>query len=93
MVAAVVLVCLLLMAGLSRELGAPGAGLLAAVSLLWLLVNTPMEGPTLLTVTHDHGVTGADLAGFAGLVLAVVRVAGAIRASRRGTDAESRLQA
>jgi len=31
------------------------------LALAWLVVNGPMEGPTLLPVTWNHGVTLADL--------------------------------
>jgi hypothetical protein len=73
MVAAVVLAGLILAAGLSGRLGRAGILLLAGMSVLWLLVNGPMEGPTLLVVLPDHGLTGADLAGLAGLAIAGVR--------------------
>jgi hypothetical protein len=73
MVAAVVLAGLVLAAGLSGMLRMGGAAALAAMSLLWLVVNEPMEGPVLVTFTPAHGVTGADLAGFTGLALAGFR--------------------
>ena len=73
MVAAVVLAGLVLAAGLSGLLGARGAAVLAALSLLWLVVNDPMEGTVLMTFSPGHGLTGADLAGFAGLALAAYR--------------------
>jgi hypothetical protein len=69
MVAVVVLAGLVLAAGLS-ERSRVCAAALAAVSVLWLFVNGPMEGPVLLTITSDHGLTGADLGGFTGLALA-----------------------
>jgi hypothetical protein len=80
LVAAAVLVGLVLVAGLSGTHGVRGAALLAGVSVLWLLVNQPMEGIILFQFPGPHGLTGADLAGFAGLVLAAVR---ARRATRR----------
>jgi hypothetical protein len=70
MIAAGVLVGLVLAAGLSERFGLAGAGTLAALSLLWLVVNGPMEGPVLVVLSADHGITGGDLAGFAGLALA-----------------------
>lgn len=73
MVAAVVLAGLVLTAGLSGMLRLGGAAALAAMSLLWLVVNAPMEGPVLVAFTPAHGVTGADLAGFVGLILAGYR--------------------
>lgn len=65
-----VLALLVLAAGLAPRWGRPGAVVLAAVSVLWFLVNTPVEGRTLLVVTHHHGLTEADLAGLVGLGLA-----------------------
>lgn len=86
MVAALVLVGLVLSAGLSRRSGGVGAAVLAATSVLWLIVNEPMEGPVLLTVLPGHGLTGADLAGLTGLGLAVLRGV----ALRRGTSGSTR---
>ena len=80
MLAAVVLVGLVLAAGLGGRYGLRGAAVLAAVSVLWLVVNGPMEGVVLLQVSEDHGITGGDLAGLAGLALAGLW---AYRASRR----------
>ena len=73
MVAAVVLAGLVMSAGLSGMTGARGVAFLAALSLLWLLVNGPMEGPVLVEVTPGRGLTGADLAGLTGLALAAYR--------------------
>jgi hypothetical protein len=73
--AALVLTGLVLAAGLSGRSGLAGAGALAALSVVWLLVNGPMEGPVLVSFTPDHGISGGDLAGFAGLVLAASRLA------------------
>jgi hypothetical protein len=80
-VAAVVLVGLVLSAGLAGMLRFGGVVLLAAVSLLWLLVNGPMEGPVLVVLSPDHGITGADLAGCAGLALAAARLVMVVRSS------------
>ena len=65
MIAALVLAALVLTAGLSARFGVAGAVTLAAMSVLWFVVNSPMEGPTLLVLTRDHGLTGGDLAGVA----------------------------
>lgn len=81
MIAAVVLAGLVLTAGLSGRFGMGGAVALAAMSLLWLVVNGPMEGPILAIVAPGHGLTGGDLAGIAGLALAAHRFA-ALRRSR-----------
>jgi hypothetical protein len=47
-----------------------GPVMLVLLSGLWLLVNKDFEGPVLLTVARDHGLTTADLLGLAGLILA-----------------------
>ena len=73
MIAAVVLAGLVLTAGLFGRFRMAGAAALAAMSLLWLAVNGPMEGPILATVAPGHGLTGADLAGLAGIALAAHR--------------------
>jgi hypothetical protein len=70
---AIVLACLVLAAGLSGRSGIVGHVALGGLSVLWLLVNKPMEGPVLVILTPGHGVSGADLAGFAGLALAGCR--------------------
>jgi hypothetical protein len=70
MLAGLALVALVLAAGLAPGRGRRGAAALAVVSVLWLALNKPMEGPVLLTVMPDHGLVGADLAGLAGLGLA-----------------------
>ena len=70
--AALVLAALVLAAGMSGRYGRRGAVALALLSVLWLVVNGPMEGPTLLVVTRAHGLTGGDLAGLAGLALAAL---------------------
>jgi hypothetical protein len=81
-VAAIVLAGLVLTAGLNGLFGSRGAVVLAAVSLLWLVVNGPMEGPVLLTFSAGRGLTGADLAGFAGLAIAAYRFT-VLRKARR----------
>jgi hypothetical protein len=72
-IASVVLVALVLSAGLPGSLRWGGVVLLAVTSVLWLLVNGPMEGPVLVVFSPHHGITGADLAGFTGLALAAYR--------------------
>jgi hypothetical protein len=67
-----VLAALVVAAVLAGRGGRPAATLLGVVSVLWVLVNHPMEGKTLLPLTHTHGFTAADMGGLAGLVLAVV---------------------
>ena len=84
MIAAIALAGLVLAAGLSGRLGLGGAAALAGMSLVWLLVNSPMEGPVLVTVTRGHGLTGGDLAGIIGFALAVVRAMVLTRRPRSG---------
>ena len=69
-----VLVALVVSATLAGAWGRAGAAMLAVASLAWLLVNGPMEGRVLVEVSAHHGLTAADLAGLAGLLLAVVIV-------------------
>ena len=57
------------------------AGLLVAAALIWVLVDGPVEGPTLLVLGHGHGVTVADLAS----VVAVVFAAAVLLTGRRRT--------
>ncbi|QNN54047.1 hypothetical protein [Nocardioides mesophilus] len=71
MPAALLLLALVLAAGTLGRTGRQGAVALALLSVLWLLANSPMEGPTLVHVTGSHGLTGADLTGLAGLALAL----------------------
>jgi hypothetical protein len=77
--AAVVLAGLVVVAGVSGRFGLAGAAMLAAISIVWLTVNGPMEGPVLVQLSATHGITGADLAGVAGLGLAAIQ---AVRARR-----------
>jgi len=84
--AALALAALVLAAGLSASYGRRGAVALALVSVFWLVVNNPMEGPVLLVVTRGHGVTGGDLAGLAGLAIAAWQVL-ATRDGSRGATA------
>jgi hypothetical protein len=68
-----VLVALIVLAAVSARTGLWGAAMLGAASILWLLVNGPAEGPVLWRVTHHHGVTVTDLAGLAGMAVAIWR--------------------
>lgn len=70
MLVGLVLVALVLLAAASRRSGLPGAVALAAVSVLWLLVNHSAEGPVIWTVTTHHGLAATDLGGLAGLGVA-----------------------
>jgi hypothetical protein len=72
--AGLVLATLVVLAGLSATTGVPGGVALGCVSLLWLLVNGGMEGQVLWVLLPGHGLTEADLAGLAGIGLAVWRL-------------------
>ena len=78
MLLAVVLLGLVLLAGTLSRTGRAGAWALVGVSLLWLAVNGPAEGPVLVTVTASRGLTVADMASLGGLVSACL----ALRADR-----------
>jgi hypothetical protein len=80
--AALVLAALVLTAGMSASYGRRGAVALALLSVLWFVVNGPMEGPTLLVVTRAHGLTAGDLAGLVGLGLAAWQLLGTRDGSR-----------
>jgi hypothetical protein len=82
-VATIVLAALVLTAGLSGRLGLGGAVALSVVSVLWFVVNGPMEGPVLVGLWSSHGITGGDLAGVVGLGLAAFRGARAYRQQER----------
>jgi hypothetical protein len=68
-IAGLVLVVLVLVARFTAGRRAGAGYLLCLASLLWLAVDKRMEGPTVITVTSSHGLTAADLAGVAGLLL------------------------
>jgi hypothetical protein len=69
-VAMVTLLVLVISAATADRTGRAGAGVLAAASVVWLLVNGPMEGSVLYPVTEGHGLTAADLVGLTGLGIA-----------------------
>lgn len=71
MIAGLVLVALVLTVRFTRLRGARAGYLLVLVGLLWLLVDKAMEGPTVLYVSADHGLTAADLAGLVAVALGV----------------------
>ncbi len=58
---------------------------LVAASIAWLVANGPIEGPTLISLTHTHGVTVADLA-----VVAAWLVVGLTVVKRSSSAAPSR---
>lgn len=85
-----VLVALVLLAAGSGRWGLRGAVALAAVSVLWLVVNGPAEGPVLWRVTAHHGLTSGDLAGLAGLGIAAWRAVAVWRGRRERVAAAPR---
>jgi len=72
MLPGVVLAALVAVAAAAGRFGRPAAILLAGVSVLWLFVDKPMEGRTLIVFSEYHGLTAADLGGLSGILLAVV---------------------
>ena len=74
MIAGLVLAALVVVAYHARGRGARWGWLLIAVSVLWFLVDKSVEGPTVVHITHEHGIASADLAGLAGLTLGVRQV-------------------
>ena len=66
----VVLALLVVAAAFAPRLGRAGAAVIAALSVLWLLVDHRMEGGVLVVVVPGHGLVTADLAGLTGLALA-----------------------
>src|SRR3954470_12477833 len=51
---------------------------LVPLSIAWLVVNSPFEGPTLLVLSYSHGITTADLLSLAGLMIASWRLGQAV---------------
>jgi hypothetical protein len=86
MIAGLVLVAVIVLAAVSARTGPAGAVALAAASVVWLRVNGSAEGPVLWAATPKHGLTATDLAGLAGLGVAVWRGGQAL--GRRGRDHE-----
>lgn len=74
MIAGLVLVALVLAARFTRGRGVLGGCVLIAVSLVWIAVDKPMEGRTLISFDHHHGLTAGDLAGLAGVLLGLHQV-------------------
>jgi hypothetical protein len=56
---------------------------LVPLSLTWLVVNGPFEGPTLLVISWSHGITAADMITVAGMVIASWRLGQAALAPLR----------
>lgn len=73
MVAGLSLLLLVLVAYLARGRGLAGGCALALAGVLWLVADKPVEGPTILHVTADHGLTAGDLAGLAAVLFGVAQ--------------------
>lgn len=86
MLVALVLAALVLLAAVSGRTGLPGAVALGAVSVAWLLVNGSAEGPVLWRVAPDQRLTATDVAGIAGVGVAVWRAAQWFRRRETGTE-------
>lgn len=91
MIPALVLVAMLLLAASGDRTGRAGAVALATASVLFLLTNKSLEGPTLLVVVESHGLTATDLVGLTGLGVAGWRLwlstRGRLPRERRDVDA------
>ena len=79
MVPGLLLALLVISAAVAPSAGYLGAAVLGVVSVLWLSANGPMEGRILVTVSRNHGFTAGDLAGVAGLLVALWCLVAAIR--------------
>ena len=55
------------------------AALLVVAAIVWLPLNQPIEGPTLLVLSRNHAITTADLLSVALVVVAL----GLLRSARR----------
>lgn len=47
------------------------AAWLVVLAVVWVFVNSPVEGPTLLVLSPTHGITAADLLSVAAVLVAV----------------------
>jgi hypothetical protein len=57
--------------GVTRRRRRVLAGVLVVFAVLWVFVNEPVEGPTLLVLTPTHGITAADLLSVAAVLVAI----------------------
>jgi hypothetical protein len=70
-IAGLVLVAFVLTARFTHGRGPRAGYVLIVASIVWLVADKSMEGPTILRVDADHGLTAADLAGVVGLALGI----------------------
>lgn len=70
-----------------RRWGTPGGWALLALAGLWVLFNRPIEGPILMRLGHDKGLTVADLLTIVAGLLAAVRLTLASN-SERSTETD-----
>jgi hypothetical protein len=47
------------------------AAVLVVFAVVWVFVNEPVEGPTLLVLSRTHGITAADLLSVAAVIVAI----------------------
>ncbi|TIC79472.1 hypothetical protein [Nocardioides sp. GY 10127] len=89
MPAALTLVALLVSTAILPYTQWAGVVATAFFSGLWILANAPMEGDVLWVWSTTHGLTGGDLAGLAGIVIAGLRAWWLYRRTTRGkSDAQ-----
>lgn len=72
MIAGLALLALVLCAAWSRR-DKTSALLLGVASVVWVLLDHPMEGRVLITVARGHGLTAADVPGLVCLGIACRR--------------------
>ena len=80
---AYVLVAAMLMLSVGAFIWTPWAVIpLVVLALVWLVVNSPFEGPTLVTLVRDrHGITAADLVSVMAVMLGAWAVVRTVRSS------------
>lgn len=82
MIAGLVLVVLVLLLGLGQARSLAVNVAVAAAAVVWLVTNSPMEGPVLFAFTRADGLTVGDLTGLAALALVGWRERDRIRRGR-----------
>jgi hypothetical protein len=72
--AGLTLLVLVVVAYFARGRGPLWGVLLVVCGLLWLLLNKRMEGPTIIHLTRQHGLTIGDLSGLAAIALGALEI-------------------